>query len=129
MKYKEPIQDWKKKGGSLSDKTAIKEFGLTQNDIINAIKKGKLQFREGSVYGNPFFRLLRPEVEKLVEDKFGKKFLIASKANTELKIINTELKKLKLKADQLEKQKKNLILILKKGPLVTLTTASKSKKT
>jgi len=74
MNYNEHKQEWTKKDGSLSDKTAFKEFGLTQNDIINAINEGKLQFREGSIYGNPFFRLLRSEVEKLVEGKFVKKF-------------------------------------------------------
>jgi len=47
-------QEWTKKHGSLSDKTASIEFGLTQKDIIIAIDEGKLQFREGSVYGNPF---------------------------------------------------------------------------
>lgn len=104
-------QEWIKKHGSLSDKTASKEFGLTQKDIIIAINEGKLQFREGSVYGNPFFRLLRSEVEKLAEEKFGKNFLIASKAKTELKNINKELKELKLKVEQLEKQKNKLILL------------------
>ncbi|MHB1685837.1 MAG: hypothetical protein ACYCVH_00430 [Ignavibacteriaceae bacterium] len=56
MNYNEPKHEWTKKDGSLSDKTASKEFGLTQNDIINAINEGKLQFREGSIYGNPFSR-------------------------------------------------------------------------
>lgn len=84
-------QEWTKKNGSLSDKTAFTEFGLTQNDIINAINERKLQFREGSIYGNPFFRLLRSEVEKLVEEKFGENFLIVTKAKTELKNINKKL--------------------------------------
>jgi len=119
-------QEWIKKHGSLSDKTASKEFGLTQKDIINAINEGKLQFREGSVYGNPFFRLLRSEVEKLAEEKFGKNFLIASKAKTELKNINKELKELKLKVEQLEKQKNKLNLILKGEPLATSMNTSKS---
>ncbi len=119
MNYNESKQEWTKKDGSLSDKTASKEFRLTQNDIINAINEGKLQFREGSIYGNPFFRLLRSEVEKLAEEKFGKDFLIESKAKSELKNINKELKELKLKVELLEKQKNKLIVILKKEPLTT----------
>ena len=122
-------QEWIKKHGSLSDKTAFKEFGLTQKNIIIAINEGKLQFREASVYGNPFFRLLRSEVEKLAEEKFGKNFLIASKAKTELKNINKELKELKLKVEQLEKQKNKLNLILKGEPLATPMNTSKSGKT
>ena len=112
-------QEWTKKNGSLSDKTAFTEFGLTQNHIINAISERKLQFREGSIYGNPFFRLLRTEVEKLVEEKFGKKFLIVAKAKTELKNINKELKELKFKVELLEKQKNELNLIIKAEPFRT----------
>ncbi len=129
MDYSEPKQEWTKKDGSLSDKTASIEFGLTQKDIINGINEGKLQFREGSIYGNPFFRLLRSQVEKLVEEKFGKNYLIASKAKTELKNINKELKELKLKVEQLEKQKNKLNLILKGEPLATSRDTSKSRKT
>jgi len=36
---------WTKKGGMLSDKSARKEFGLTQEEIIEAMKGGKLQYR------------------------------------------------------------------------------------
>ena len=57
MSYNDVNYEWTKKGGTLSDKTAFKEFGLTQNDIIKAIHEGKLQFREGSIYGNPYLRL------------------------------------------------------------------------
>ena len=37
---------WIKKGGTLSDKPARKKFGLTREEIIEAIKGGKLQFRK-----------------------------------------------------------------------------------
>ena len=72
MSYDDVNYEWTKKGGTLSDKTAFKEFGLTQNDIIKSINERKLQFREGSIYGNPYLRLLRSEVEKLTSEKFGK---------------------------------------------------------
>ena len=36
---------WVKKGATLSDKTAQKEFGLSQEEIIEAIKAGKLHYR------------------------------------------------------------------------------------
>ena len=103
--------EWTKKGGTLSDKTAFKEFGLTQNDIINAVNEGKLQYREGSLYGNPYFRLLRSEVEKLVEEKLGKDLLSRKKAMNELKKINKELKELKSKITKLEIRKNELTKI------------------
>ncbi len=58
--------EWQRKGATLSDKTARKEFGLTQDEIVQAIRAGKLQCRLNSIYGNPFLRLLRREVEALV---------------------------------------------------------------
>jgi hypothetical protein len=44
---------WLKKGGTLSDKSARKEFGLSQDEIIEAIKSGKLQYRKNYMHGNP----------------------------------------------------------------------------
>ena len=82
--------------------------------IIVAINAGKLHYREGSLYGNPFLRLLRREVEKLAEEKFGKDFLNASKAKTQLKKIEKELKELKLKVAYLETEKNKLLATLKK---------------
>ena len=46
--------EWQRKGATLSDKTARKELGLTQDDIVRAIRAGKLHYRLNSVYGNPF---------------------------------------------------------------------------
>jgi hypothetical protein len=62
---------WSQKGATLSDKSARKEFGLTQEEIIQAIKDGKLQYRLNSIFGNPFLRLVRSEVEALVDEKYG----------------------------------------------------------
>src|SRR5439155_26903708 len=62
-----PNPEWQRKGATLSDKTARKEFGLTQEEIVQAIRDGKLCYRLNSIYGNPFLRLLRREVEALVE--------------------------------------------------------------
>ena len=62
---------WSRRGATMSDKSARKEFGLTQQEIIAAIQAGKLQFREGNMHGNPWYRLLRHEVESLVRDKCG----------------------------------------------------------
>ena len=66
---------WTKKGSTLSDKSARKEFGLTQEEIIEAIKAGKLQYRQNNVFGNPYLRLIRSEVESLVNDKYGPNYL------------------------------------------------------
>src|SRR6202040_645978 len=57
--------EWGRKGATLSDKTARKEFGLTQDEIYDAIDAGTLQYRQAAMHGNPWPRLLRREIEAL----------------------------------------------------------------
>ena len=54
-------EEWSRKGATLSDKTARKELGLTQEEIVAAIDAGQLQYRVGNIHGNPWLRLLRRE--------------------------------------------------------------------
>ena len=60
---------WGRKNETLSDKSAEKEYGLSRKEIIGAINTGKLQYREGSMHGYHWYRLLRYEVERLVDGK------------------------------------------------------------
>lgn len=100
--------EWQRKGGTLSDKTARKEFGLTQVEIVEAIRAGKLQYRHGAMHGNPFLRLLRREVEALVKKKHGGSYLIDQKAKAELAHVNLDLKRLKARIAALEEHKARL---------------------
>jgi len=101
--------EWQRKGATLSDKTARKEFALTQDEIVDAVRAGKLQYREGSIYGNPWLRLLRREVEALVKRKRGDRYLKAQQAKTELARINRELRRLRTQVGALEKRKSERI--------------------
>jgi hypothetical protein len=112
MAYREDNAVWVKKGATLSDKTAQKEFGLTQEEIIEAIKAGKLQYRHNTLYGNPCLKLLRNEVEDLVNAKYGSDYLQTKNAKTELNRVNTEIRSLKRKISQLEKRKEELLAML-----------------
>ena len=67
--------EWQRAGGTLSDKTVRKGFGLTQAEIVHAIRAGKLQCRRTAIYGNPCLRLLRREVEALVRTERGAAYL------------------------------------------------------
>jgi hypothetical protein len=49
--------EWQHKGATFSDKMAREEFGLTQDDIVRAIRAGTLHYREGSVYGKGILML------------------------------------------------------------------------
>ena len=106
--------EWQRKGGTLSDKTAREEFGLTQNEIVQAIRAGTLHYREGSMYGNPWLRLLRREVEALVSKKHGDNYLKDRQSKAELTRINRELKRLKTQVAALEDRKSKLIASLGK---------------
>ena len=106
--------EWQLKGATLSDKTARKELGLTQEEIVHGIRAGKLQYRRNSAHGNPFLRLLRREVEALVKKKHGVDFLKERQTNTELAQINRELKRLKIQLAALEKRKSQLVAAIGK---------------
>ena len=107
------ISAWAEKGATLSDKTAQKEFGLTRQEIVEAIRGGKLQYRENNIYGNPFLRLIRSEVEALVTEKYGKDYLKQKKIKTELAAINRTLRSLKIQTTSLEKRKAELLRLVK----------------
>jgi len=100
--------EWQRKGATLSDKTAREEFGLTQDEIVQAIRAGKLRYREGSIYGNPWLRLLRREVAALVTKKHGADYLKDQQARTELARVNRELKRLNAQVAALEQRRAQL---------------------
>ncbi len=101
--------EWQRKGATLSDKTARKEYGLTQEEIVLAIRAGKLQYHRNSIYGNPFLRLLRREVEAVVKKKHGADYLEDRQARTELASINRELRRLKAQMATLDDRKSKLL--------------------
>jgi hypothetical protein len=103
---------WTIKGASLSDKSARDEYGLTQEEIATAIKAGKLQYRINYIYENPYFKLIRTEIENYIVEKYGKKHLQTQKLKTELDQINKNLRSLKSQAKALENRKKELQIIL-----------------
>jgi hypothetical protein len=101
--------EWSRKGATLSDKTASSEYGLTGDEIIAAIRAGKLQYRQSSMHGNPWIRLLRREVEELARTQRGESHFREQQARTELARINRELRKLKTQITELEKRRAVLL--------------------
>src|SRR6266480_2204468 len=90
-------------GATLSDKSARQVYGLAQDEICRAIRMGKLQYREHSMHGSPWLRLLRREVQALVKKKYGHNYLKKQRAKTELARVNRELKRLKTQIGALAK--------------------------
>jgi len=106
--------DWFKKGATLSDKSARKEFGITQEEIYEGIKDGKLQYHVNYVYENPYLKLLRTEVEAFVIERYGKDYLEKRKYKKELTLVDKELKRLKAQIATLEQRKIDLLKIIEK---------------
>lgn len=100
---------WSRKGATLSDKSARQEFGLTQQEIIAAIRVGKLQVRESNMQGNPWYRLLRHEVESLVRDKSGPEHLHKKKLQKELSDLNKEARTLTTRWKAIERRRAELM--------------------
>lgn len=103
------MSEWNEKGATFSDKTARKEFDLTQDEIIEAIKSGILQYKQNHIHGNPYLRLLRREVETLVKEKYGKNHLKDKNRKNEIAAIDKEIRSLKKQLKALEKKKAVLL--------------------
>jgi NADPH-dependent curcumin reductase CurA len=102
---------WVKQGETFSHKNACKEFGLKEEEIIDAMKAGKLQYRQNYAHGNPYFRVLRTEIEALAAELHGKKVVENQKIKHKLRTLTREINSLKRKLASLEKQKVELLEI------------------
>ena len=101
--------EWTAKGGTLSHKNACKEFGIPIDKLFEALKADKLQFKENYAHGNPYYRLLRSEVEVFAKDLLGDKGVEEQEIKHQLKSITREISSLKRKLSSLEKQKVKLL--------------------
>ena len=97
--------EWNRKGAVLSDVTAQKEYGVTRDFIVKGIHAGKIEYREGAVWGNPYLRVLRSQLEPYIVEQFGSEYLVRTKSKTELRAINKEIAELKKRLSALEARK------------------------
>jgi hypothetical protein len=97
--------EWNRKGATLSDVTAHKEYGVSRDFIVEGIRAGKLEFREGSMWGNPYLKVLRSQLEQYIAEKLGPKQLAGRKSQAELRKINKEIAALKKKLTALQARK------------------------
>jgi murein DD-endopeptidase MepM/ murein hydrolase activator NlpD len=102
-------EEWSRKGATLSDKTARKEFGLTQDEIVAAIDAGQLQYRVGVIQGNPWLRLLRRELEDLMDNAYNDRDHRQRRARAELARVDRNLKKLRAEIAALEQHRTKML--------------------
>ena len=97
--------EWNRKGATLSDVTAQKEYGVSRDFIVKGIQAGKLEYREGAIWGNPYLRVLRSQLERYIAEKLGSSNLAGTKTQTELRKVKKEIAGLKKKLAALQARK------------------------
>jgi hypothetical protein len=100
--------EWNRKGATLSDKTANKEYGVDRDFIVKGIRAGRLEYREAAIWGNPYLRLLRSQLEEYIAEELGQVSLASAKNQTELRKINREIANLKKRLNELQDRRMEL---------------------
>ena len=106
--------EWNQKGATLSDITAEAEYGVNRDFIVKGIQTAKLEYRDGAMWGNPYLRILRSQLEKYITEELGEDYLVRVKTHTELRKIKKEISDLKKKLNALQDRKTVLEESLKK---------------
>ena len=106
--------EWNRKGATLSNITAKTEYGVDWNFIVKGIEACKLEYREGSIWGNPYLKILRSQLEKYIAEELGEDYLVTAKTHTELRSIKKEISELTKKLNALKNRKSILDKLLKK---------------
>jgi hypothetical protein len=97
--------EWTRKGGTLTEVTVQKEYGIDRDFIVQGIRSGKLEYREAAIFGNPCLRILRTQFEQYINEQLGPQYLVNQKVQTELRQIKKEIGSLKRKLAALEARK------------------------
>ena len=106
--------EWNRKGATLSDVTAEAEYGVNRDFIVKGIEMAKLEYRDGAIWGNPYLRILRSQLEKYIGEELGEAYLLKVKNQAELRKIKKEISNLKKKLKDLEGQKADIEESLRK---------------
>ena len=106
--------EWNRKGVTLSDVTAKKEYGVSRDFIVKGIRAGKLEYREGAIWGNPYLRLLRSQLEQYIAEKLGADRVSTGKDQTELRKIKKDMAALTKKLAELQARRTEIEKALKK---------------
>jgi hypothetical protein len=100
--------EWNRKGATLSDVTAKAEYGVSRDFIVKGIQTGKLEYRDGTIWGNPYLRVLRSQLEKYIAEEVGEDYLIRVKNQTDLRKVKKEISYLKKRLEGLQERKHEL---------------------
>lgn len=102
------MSEWTGPGATLSLKNACKEFGFTEQEIEAGMRAGELQFHINYAHGNPYYLLIRKEVEAFAKARRGSVRMARQKLQAEFDQLTTELRSLKRRQNAVEKRRAEL---------------------
>jgi hypothetical protein len=108
--------EWGRKGATLSNVTAVEEYGITDELIDKGIRAGKLEYRHGAIWGNPYVRLLRSQLERYIAEEVGSDYLGRASAQTELRQLKKEIAQLRKRLSELQHRKGEIEAALEGKP-------------
>jgi hypothetical protein len=100
--------EWNRKGATLSDVTATKEYRVSREFILKGIRSGRLEYREGAIWGSPYLRLLRRQLEEYIAEEHGRDHVASGKLQTELRTVKKTMAELKRRLTALESRRAEL---------------------
>ena len=100
--------EWNRKGATLSDVTAKAEYGVNRDFIIKGIQTGKREYRDGAIWGSPYLRGLRSQLEAYIADELGTKYLVKMKSESDLRKIKKEISEINKRLKALQARKTEL---------------------
>ncbi|WP_426175977.1 hypothetical protein [Massilia sp. TWR1-2-2] len=100
--------EWTQKGATLGEVTAQEEYGMSRELIIAGIEIGTLEYRDGAVWGNPYLRLLRSQLEAHIAAELGAGYLANVKNQAELRVVQKEIAATAKKLMQLQTRRTEL---------------------
>ena len=105
--------EWNRKGATLSDVTAKAEYGVDSDFVIKGIRAGRLEYRDGAIWGNPYLRVLRSQLEKYIAEELGTEYLVQVKNKSELRKIKKEISEINKRLKALQDRKTEIERLLK----------------
>lgn len=99
---------------TLSNVTAKAEYGVDWDFIVKGIEAQRLEYREGVIWGNPYLKILRSQLEKYMAQELGEDYLVKVKAQTELRRTKKEIAELQRRLNELRRRGNDLEALLAK---------------
>jgi hypothetical protein len=78
---------------------------VSREFIVKGIRAGKLEYREDVIWGNPYLKLLRGQLEQFIANELGKDYPSKGRNETELRKIKKEISSLNKRLNELQSRK------------------------